>query len=76
MKAQRVKNAVIVPHGANGAFVLKRPPKDPEALLDELRSGYETFVRGLLDITDNRVDDSVVRPQRAAAGMTPTRTWS
>jgi glutamate dehydrogenase len=66
MKAQRVKNAVIVPHGAKGAFVLKRPPAvtHTDTMRQELRAAYETFVRGLLDVTDNLVDTAVVPPSQ------------
>ncbi len=63
MKAQMVKNVVIVPVGAKGGFVLKRPPAgDREALLKEGVACYQTFLRGMLDITDNRVDGKVVPP--------------
>jgi glutamate dehydrogenase len=62
MKAQRVKNAVIVPTGSKGGFVLKRPPADPAALPDAVRTEYVTFMRGLLDITDNRKGGEVVHP--------------
>ena len=53
MTAQMVKNAVIVPVGAKGGFVVKRPPCDRAALADEVVACYRTFVRGLLDLTDN-----------------------
>jgi glutamate dehydrogenase len=53
MKAQMVKNAVIVPVGAKGGFVVKRPPADPEGLPAEVVAAYREFVAGLLDITDN-----------------------
>ena len=64
MKAQMVKNAVIVPVGAKGGFVVKRPPAEGgrEALMDEVVACYSTMMRGLLDITDNRVDGKVVAP--------------
>ena len=58
VKAQMVKNAVIVPVGAKGGFVVKRPPADPtdrEALLAEGIACYRTFISGLLDVTDNLV---------------------
>jgi glutamate dehydrogenase len=66
MKAQRVKNAVIVPHGAKGAFVLKRPPAvtHTDTMRQEVRAAYETFIRGLLDVTDNLVDSAVVPPSQ------------
>ena len=53
MKAQTEKNAVIVPVGAKGGFVVKRPPVDPTALRDEVRGCYRDFVHGMLDVTDN-----------------------
>jgi len=64
MKAQMVKNAVIVPHGAKGAFVVKRPPAetDQEELAAEVLDCYGIFVRGLLDVTDNQVNGQVVSP--------------
>ena len=64
MKAQMVKNAVIVPVGAKGGFVVKRPPAggDREALLEEVVACYRTFISGLLDLTDNIVDGEIVPP--------------
>jgi glutamate dehydrogenase len=62
MKAQMVKNAVIVPTGAKGGFVLKRPMADPRALREQATRQYVTFVRGMLDVTDNLVDGSIVHP--------------
>jgi glutamate dehydrogenase len=57
-KAQQVKNAVIVPVGSKGGFVVKRPPP-PDAARDAVRAEgiacYEIFVSSLLDLTDNRV---------------------
>jgi glutamate dehydrogenase len=63
VKAQMVKNAVIVPSGAKGGFVLKRPPADPAALRDEVVACYQLFVSALLDLTDNLVDGAVVPPE-------------
>ncbi|MDQ5849199.1 MAG: NAD-glutamate dehydrogenase, partial [Pseudomonadota bacterium] len=61
MKAQMVKNVVIVPVGAKGGFVLKRAPAgEREALMKEGIAFYQTFLRGLLDITDNLFDGKVV----------------
>jgi glutamate dehydrogenase len=55
---------VIVPVGAKGGFVLKRAPAaDREALMREGVACYQTFLRGMLDITDNLVDGKVVPPQ-------------
>ncbi len=62
-KAQTVKNAVIVPVGAKGGFVVKSPPSgdaDPQAYRDEVEACYRTFIRGLLDVTDNIVDGEIV----------------
>jgi glutamate dehydrogenase len=55
MKAQMVKNAVIVPVGAKGGFVLKHPPpaSDREAFAKEGIACYQVLIKGLLDITDN-----------------------
>ena len=64
MKAQMVKNAVIVPVGAKGGFVLKRPPPgdDRDALLAEVEACYRTFISGLLDLTDNIVGNEIEPP--------------
>src|SRR6202007_1062407 len=62
MKAQNVKNAVIVPTGAKGGFVIKRTPSSAEALQGEVVACYQTFMRGLLDLTDNIVDGKIVPP--------------
>ena len=65
MKAQMVKNAVIVPVGSKGGFVVKRPPPATggrEALMKEVVECYKTLMRGLLDITDNIVGDKIVPP--------------
>ncbi|HEY4163948.1 MAG TPA: NAD-glutamate dehydrogenase domain-containing protein, partial [Dongiaceae bacterium] len=71
MKAQMVKNAVIVPVGSKGGFVVKRPPAagpggvvDREAMAAEVVHCYKTLMRGLLDITDNLVGGKVVPPAK------------
>ncbi len=66
VKAQQVKNAVIVPVGSKGGFVLKKapPPSDREAFQAEGVACYQTFVRGMLEITDNLADGAVVPPDR------------
>ncbi len=65
MKAQQVKNTVIVPNGAKGGFVCKQlPAGDRDAIQREVVACYQTFIRGLLDITDNIVDGRVVPPAR------------
>ncbi|MBA2427735.1 MAG: NAD-glutamate dehydrogenase [Actinobacteria bacterium] len=65
MKAQQVKNAIIVPVGAKGGFVVKRPPEDGDrdALFEEVKSCYQNFIHALLDVTDNLVDGKVVPPE-------------
>ena len=64
VKAQEVKNAVIVPSGAKGGFVCKRLPDsaDREAYQAEVLACYKTFIAAMLDVTDNIVDDKVVPP--------------
>ena len=66
MKAQMVKNAVIVPVGAKGGFVVKRPPAEGgrEAFLAEGIACYSAMMRGLLDITDTLKGGSVIAPER------------
>ncbi len=65
VKAQQVKNAVIVPTGAKGGFVAKRLPatEGREAIQAEGISCYKIFIQGLLDVTDNLVNGQVVPPQ-------------
>lgn len=65
MKAQMTKNTVIVPVGSKGGFVVKQPPssKNRNAFLEEGIECYKTFLRGLLDITDNIVKGSITPPQ-------------
>jgi glutamate dehydrogenase len=64
VKAQMVKNTVIVPVGAKGGFFVKRPPigGDRDAVLAEGVSCYRTFINGLLDITDNIIEGETVPP--------------
>jgi glutamate dehydrogenase len=65
MKAQRVKNAVIVPTGAKGGFFPKRlpdPAGDRDAWLAEGRESYQVFIRALLSVTDNLIEGRVVHP--------------
>ena len=65
VKAQMVKNTVIVPVGSKGGFFVKRPPAgaDRDAILAEGVACYRLFINGLLDITDNIVDGRIVPPQ-------------
>ncbi|MQY23858.1 NAD-glutamate dehydrogenase [Nocardia macrotermitis] len=73
VKAQAVKNAVIVPVGAKGGFVVKQPPAatgdpvvDRQAAQAEGIACYRTFISGLLDVTDNvdHVSGQVIPPER------------
>lgn len=63
VKAQQVKNAVIVPVGAKGGFVCKMLPEDRDAFFEEGKACYRTFIRALLDITDNIIEGEVVHPE-------------
>ena len=62
VKTQRVKNAVIVPGGAKGAFIVKRLPDDREGRIAAALDSYRDFIRGLLEISDNVVDGDVTQP--------------
>ncbi|HLB58359.1 MAG TPA: NAD-glutamate dehydrogenase domain-containing protein, partial [Gammaproteobacteria bacterium] len=66
MKAQKVKNAIIVPSGAKGGFVLKTFPLpiDHKALEEEVIICYKEFISGLLDLTDNLKNNKVIRPKQ------------
>ncbi len=65
VKAQMVKNTVIVPVGAKGGFFAKQlpDPSDRDAWMAEGVACYTTFISGLLDVTDNLVDGEVVPPR-------------
>jgi len=64
VKAQMVKNTVIVPVGAKGGFYVKQSPVngDRDAVLAEGIACYKMFIQGLLDITDNIVGNKIVAP--------------
>jgi glutamate dehydrogenase len=66
MKAQRLKNVVIVPTGAKGGFILKHPPPstDREAFMAEGVACYRTLVRGMLDLADNITTSGIVTGER------------
>nr|WP_315486669.1 NAD-glutamate dehydrogenase [uncultured Undibacterium sp.] len=66
VKAQQVKNTVIVPVGSKGGFVLKNPPamSDREAYQAEGVACYKIFLSGMLDVTDNIVKGNVVPPTK------------
>ncbi len=66
MKAQKVKNAVIVPSGAKGGFYPKQlpnPAQDRDGWAAEGQGSYEVFIRTLLSVTDNIIDGKVVHPE-------------
>jgi glutamate dehydrogenase len=59
MRTQMVKNALIVPQGAKGGFVVKKPGASAE----QVTAAYKTLIRGLLDLTDNLVDGEPAAPE-------------
>jgi glutamate dehydrogenase len=65
MKAQTVKNSVIIPSGAKGGFVLKALPEQAsrEMVQLEVIACYKSFIRGLLDITDNIKNNKIIHPE-------------
>jgi glutamate dehydrogenase len=62
MKAQNVKNTVIVPVGAKGGFVPRRPPAGRDEAQEEGTECYRCFIRALLDVTDNVRGNRIVPP--------------
>lgn len=64
VKAQQVKNSVIVPVGAKGGFVLKEEANGREEFMTKGVAAYKTFISGLLDITDNLRDGKLVPPEQ------------
>jgi len=64
MKTQMTKNTVIVPVGSKGGFVVKTPYSSREEGGELSRQAYVTLMRGLLDLTDNRVAGDIVHPER------------
>lgn len=62
MKTQMTKNAVIVPVGSKGGFVVKNGPKDRDAMRTFVEEQYKNFIRGLLDLTDNNKGGKVLHP--------------
>lgn len=73
VKAQRVKNAVIVPNGAKGGFYPKQLPTggDRAALYEEGRAAYIEFVKGLLDVTDNIISGETIAPSNVVCWDEP-----
>jgi glutamate dehydrogenase len=63
VQTQIVKNAVIVPSGSKGGFITRRHPAERDAMMAEAADQYRTLMRGLLDITDNLKDGTLVPPE-------------
>ncbi|MCA8961907.1 MAG: NAD-glutamate dehydrogenase, partial [Planctomycetes bacterium] len=63
MRTQMVKNVLIVPVGAKGGFVVRRPKTDRDERQLQGESMYRVYINALLDITDNVVDGQVVHPE-------------
>ncbi|NNE04962.1 MAG: NAD-glutamate dehydrogenase [Xanthomonadales bacterium] len=66
MKAQNVKNTMIVPVGAKGGFVVQQLPEggDREAIMAEVTYCYKLYINGLLDITDNLDENELIPPSQ------------
>lgn len=67
MKAQMTKNAVIVPVGSKGGFIVKTPFNSREEGMPLVKDAYEHLMKGLLDLTDNQTRKGVVRPPEIIA---------
>jgi glutamate dehydrogenase len=63
MKTQKIKNALIVPGGAKGGFVVKNLPSDPAQIAPAVENAYKIFVRSLLSVTDNRTATGIKHPE-------------
>lgn len=64
MKAQMVKNAVIVPSGSKGGFITKQTAKlKREEVFEEVKTCYQLYVHALLELTDNIIDNKVITPK-------------
>ncbi|HEX6588924.1 MAG TPA: NAD-glutamate dehydrogenase domain-containing protein, partial [Longimicrobiales bacterium] len=63
VRTQMVKNAVIVPGGSKGGFIVRTLPGGAQPSADDAKTQYQTLIRGLLDITDNLVDGELSRPE-------------
>ncbi|SEA15814.1 glutamate dehydrogenase [Desulfuromusa kysingii] len=63
VKAQMTKNAVIVPEGSKGGFFTKRYSADRDEMGQIVKEAYQTLMRGLLDLTDNRTEKDIIQPE-------------
>jgi glutamate dehydrogenase len=66
VKTQQVKNALIVPGGAKGAFIVKTPPPDGLSMREAAVDSYKEFIGALLDLSDNLQDGAVTHPAETA----------
>src|ERR1700674_2506981 len=66
MKAQNVKNVVIVPMGSKGGFVVKNPSAERAVFQREGVEAYKPLLRGMLDITENRRGAEIIPPRDVA----------
>ncbi|MCB0321772.1 MAG: NAD-glutamate dehydrogenase, partial [Bdellovibrionales bacterium] len=64
VKTQTIKNALIVPNGAKGGFVVRNLPEEPSARFEAGKSAYRGFIRSLLSVTDNRSGELILHPPR------------
>jgi glutamate dehydrogenase len=67
MHTQMIKNALIVPVGSKGGFVVKNLSADRDVAQKQVAGAYESFIRGMLELTDNYVDGVVQRPPELVA---------
>jgi glutamate dehydrogenase len=63
MKTQKIKNALIVPTGAKGGFIIKRAIRVDEQPAQVAEEVYKDFIRSLLSLTDNRIGETIVHPK-------------
>lgn len=63
MKTQKVKNVVIVPSGAKGGFIVRKPPAESSELRAAVENCYRDFIGALLSICDNRIGGKIVPPR-------------
>ena len=72
MKAQMVKNAVIVPAGSKGGFITKQLAHlQPSEIYGEVQACYSLYINSLLELTDNRVGTEIVKPEKARIHDSP-----
>jgi glutamate dehydrogenase len=64
MKTQKVKNALIVPEGAKGGFIVRQLPEDATEKRTAVENAYKEYIRALLSLTDNRKNGEIIHPDR------------